>query len=123
MSTYCFSRVPVEVEYIETKNRLIKTAIPAPGTSNLLEKLDEYESRSMHGQLPLIWNKAEGHSIFDQVGNKWIDFTSMIFVANVGHGNKNVIKKVQSALDLPMLGCYAYPNEIRANYQIGRAHV
>jgi 4-aminobutyrate aminotransferase-like enzyme len=82
----------------------------------LLEKLDKYESRSMHGQLPIVWHRAEGHSVFDQVGNKWIDFTSMIFVANVGHGNEAVIKKVKSVLDLPMLGCYAYPNEVRATY-------
>ena len=40
----------------------------------------------------------------------------MIFVANVGHGNETVIKKVKSVLDLPMLGCYAYPNEARAIY-------
>lgn len=116
MAGYVFSREPVAVTPIQTKNRIIKTSIPAPGTSSLLEKLDEYESRSMHGQLPIVWHRAEGHSVYDQKGNKWIDFTSMIFVANVGHANENVIKKVKSVLDLPMLGCYAYPNEVRATY-------
>jgi 4-aminobutyrate aminotransferase-like enzyme len=116
MAGYVFSREPVAVEPIQTNNRIIKTSIPAPGTVDLLEKLDKYESRSMHGQLPIVWHRAKGHSVFDQVGNKWIDFTSMIFVANVGHGNETVIKKVKSVLDLPMLGCYAYPNEIRATY-------
>ena len=116
MAGYVFSREPVAVEPIQTNNRIIKTSIPAPGTVDLLEKLDKYESRSMHGQLPIVWHRAKGHSVFDQVGNKWIDFTSMIFVANVGHGNETVIKKVKSVLDLPMLGCYAYPNEVRATY-------
>jgi len=116
MSGYEFSREPVTVAPVHTNNRIIKTAIPAPGTVNLLEKLDKFESRSMHGQLPIVWHRAEGHSVFDRVGNKWIDFTSMIFVANVGHGNEAVIKKVKSVLDTPMLGCYAYPNEIRATY-------
>ena len=88
----------------------------APGTNEVLEKLDKFESRSMHGQLPIMWHKALGHNVYDHLGNKWIDFTSMIFVANVGHGNQNVINKVHSALDLPMLGCYAYPNDIRADY-------
>jgi len=116
MASYSFSRIPIDVDFVNTENRCIKTSIPAPGTNELLGKLDKIESRSMHGQLPIIWYKAEGHNVYDQLGNKWIDFTSMIFVANVGHGNQNVINKVQGVLNLPMLGCYAYPNEIRANY-------
>ena len=116
MASYSFSREPKEVKMIRTSNREIKTKIPAPGTEEILKKLDKYESRSMHGQLPIIWDKAIDYNIFDHLGNKWIDFTSMIFVANVGHGNKHVISKVQEALNKPMLGCYAYPNDIRANY-------
>jgi 4-aminobutyrate aminotransferase-like enzyme len=116
MSKHQFSRIPIAVKKIETENRRISTPIPAPGTSEILEQLDKYESRSMHGQLPLVWNKAEGHSVFDRAGNRWIDFTSMIFVANVGHGNRRVIESVKAAIETPILGCYAYPNEIRANY-------
>ena len=116
MASYSFSREPKEVKMIRTSNREIKTKIPAPGTEEIFKKLDKYESRSMHGQLPIIWDKAIDYNVFDHLGNKWIDFTSMIFVANVGHGNKHVISKVQEALNKPMLGCYAYPNDIRANY-------
>ena len=116
MSSHKFSREPVSVPLIDTPNRTISTAIPAPGTKAILETLDKYESRSMHGQLPLVWHSAFGHTIGDHAGNKWIDFTSMIFVANVGHGNKKVISRVHEAMELPMLGCYAYPNELRAKY-------
>lgn len=116
MASHVFSRDPVVVPFVETPNRRIATAIPAPGTRTLLESLDKYESRSMHGQLPLIWHNATGHTIQDHAGNKWIDFTSMIFVANVGHGNQKVISRVQESINLPMLGCYAYPNELRARY-------
>jgi len=116
VASYSFSREPQEVKMINTKNREITTRIPAPGTAEILEKLDKYESRSMHGQLPIIWDNAIDYNIFDHLGNKWIDFTSMIFVANVGHGNKHVISKVEEALNKPILGCYAYPNDIRANY-------
>ena len=52
----------------------------------------------MHGQLPIIWSKAENFSIFDVAGNKFIDFTSTIFVANIGHSNKKLIKNVKSLL-------------------------
>jgi 4-aminobutyrate aminotransferase-like enzyme len=116
VAAYSFSREPKEVKAIQTENREIKTKIPAPGTCEILEKLDKYESRSMHGQLPIIWDKAIDHNVFDHLGNKWIDFTSMIFVANVGHGNKHVISKVEEVLKNPLTGCYAYPNKTRADY-------
>ena len=44
---------------INTKNRTIKTKIPAPGTLKILKKLSKIESRSMHGQLPIVWRKAK----------------------------------------------------------------
>ena len=48
----------MKTKVIKTKNRLILTKIPAPGTNNLIKKLSKVESRSMHGQLPLIWSHA-----------------------------------------------------------------
>ena len=70
----------------------------------------------MHGQLPIVWDKAEGFNIYDIAGNSWIDFTSTIFVANVGHSNKKVTKAIKETLDNPLLSCYAYTNPIRAEY-------
>ncbi len=116
MSKYSFSVDPQDVELIRSKNRLIKSKIPAPGTKNLLERLNNVESRSMHGQLPIVWSRAEGFNIFDIAGNCWIDFTSTIFVANVGHSNANVAKSIKDTLDNPLLSCYAYTNPIRADY-------
>lgn len=116
MAGYHFLREPVDVPFVNTKNRLIQTQIPAPGSIEILQKLDKYESRSMHGQLPLVWDRAIGHSIYDHAGNKWIDFTSMIFVANIGHANERLINSVEATMRKPILGCYAYPNLIRAEY-------
>lgn len=116
MSDHSFSLDPVEVVKVDTSNRIIKTAIPAPGTREVLERLSKVESRSMHGQLPIVWSKAEGHSVFDDSGNKWIDFTSTIFVANVGHSNERVISKITETLSSPLLSCYAYSNKLRLNY-------
>jgi 4-aminobutyrate aminotransferase-like enzyme len=70
----------------------------------------------MHGQLPLVWDKAEGFNIFDKFGNCWIDFTSGIFFSNVGHSNPRITKALKNAIDKPLIGCYAYPNSIRADY-------
>ena len=70
----------------------------------------------MHGQIPIIWDSADNFNIFDIAGNKFIDFTSAIFFSNVGHSNPRVKKAIQSMLDKPLMGCYAYGNEIRAKY-------
>jgi 4-aminobutyrate aminotransferase-like enzyme len=70
----------------------------------------------MHGQLPLVWDKADDFSVFDISGNKWIDFTSTIFVANVGHSNRRVTAAIKKTLDYPLYSCYAYANPVRAQY-------
>jgi len=70
----------------------------------------------MHGQLPIVWDRAEDFSVFDLAGNKFIDFTSTIFVANVGHSNPKVSDAIRQTLEKPLYSSYAYANEIRAEY-------
>jgi len=111
-----FSLDPVPVDPVSTAHRSITSAIPAPGTREILERLDVVESRSMHGQLPLIWDRAVDFSVLDHAGNRWIDMTSTIFVANVGHSNPRVVEAMRDALDRPLVSCYAYGNELRARY-------
>ena len=101
---------------IKTHNRFIKTKIPAPGTNKIIKSLEKSESKSMQGQLPIVWSKAEGHSLFDIAGNKFIDFTSTIFVANIGHSNANLIKNLKKTLDKKLLHSYAYLNDSREKY-------
>jgi len=116
MAGYMFSREPKTVALVETKYRKIATQIPAPGTKEIIARLEKTESRSMQGQFPIIWDKAEDFSVYDIAGNKWIDFTSTIFVANVGHGNKRVSAAIKEVLDKPLVSTYAYMSEVRAKY-------
>lgn len=111
-----FSLEPKEVPRVETKCRRIVTPIPVPESIPIFEALERYESRSMHGQLPVVWDRAEGFQVSDPWGNQWIDFTSTIFVANAGHGNPEIIKMVQAQLDKPLLHSYTYATLIRAEY-------
>jgi len=101
---------------IKTKNRHIFTKIPAPGTNTLMKNLSKVESRSMHGQLPIVWNKAVNFSIYDIAGNKFIDFTSTIFVTNIGHANPRLIKYLNLAINKKLIHSYAYINSIREKY-------
>lgn len=114
--SYHFSRKPTSVPLVETKYRRIKTAIPCPGTEAVLSLLEKYESRSMQGQMPIVWDHAKDFSVFDKAGNQWIDFTSTIFVANVGHANSHVVASVEQVLKKPLLHTYAYVNTLRLEY-------
>ena len=116
MGNFKFSRTPINVPKVHTKNRFINTPIPAPGTDDSIRLLEQYESRSMQGQIPIIWDKAHDFNIYDKHGNKWIDFTSTIFVSNVGHGNRNVCDAVKKVLEKPLIHSYAYVNEERIQY-------
>ncbi len=90
MSGLGFSHKPVAVPPVNTNYRVIQTSIPVPESVPLLDKLYATESHSMHGQLPVIWDRAEGYQVYDRWGNKWLDFSSTIFVTNAGHGNRPV---------------------------------
>ena len=111
-----FSFKPKKVPFINTRFRKIKTAIPALGTEKILKALRKYESRSMHGQLPILWDKAIDFQVFDKAGNMWIDFTATIFVANSGHSNKKIIKALQGQLKKPLIHTYTFPSEVRAKF-------
>ena len=115
-SNYNFPTNPQKVPLVQTKHRLIQTPIPAPGTKDVLEALEGVESRSMQGQMPIVWDKAKGWSVYDIAGNKWIDFTSTIFVVNIGHANSHLVSSVRAVLEKSLIHTYAYSNEIRVEY-------
>lgn len=116
MAGFEFTRTPVEVPKVASQYRRIQTALPAPGTKELFDELDRYEARSMHGQIPIIWDRAEDFSVWDRAGNRWIDFTSTIFVANIGHSNPHVAKALTDGVRQSLLHSYTYATDIRARY-------
>ncbi|OGX59590.1 MAG: aminotransferase class III [Omnitrophica WOR_2 bacterium RIFOXYC2_FULL_38_12] len=112
--SYRFSQIPVDVPFVSTKHRTIKTAIPASETLSVLLEQEKYESHSMHGQLPVVWDKAEDFQVYDKCGNCWIDFTSTIFVANAGHSNPRIVDALRKAIDKKLLHTYTYAHEARS---------
>ncbi len=111
-----FSHTPKEVKKIDTKYRSIKTKLPVPESIPLLENMYSKESQAMHGQYPIIWDIASDFQVFDQWGNTWIDFTSAIFLANAGHGNKKIVNRLKSLLNKPLLHTYTYASNERIQY-------
>ena len=78
--------------------------------------LNEYEAKSMHGQLPIYWKSAKGAIIKDHSNKKYIDFTSTIFVTNIGHSNKYVKKAIRNVLNSNLIHSYTYLNKYRVSY-------
>ena len=95
---------------IWTWHRRILNKLPNPKTIEKIKSLSEYEPRSMGTSLPIIWKKAKGHSVWDYFGNKFIDFSSTIFVTNTGHGA--IAKAIKKQAD-NLIHCYTYANEPR----------
>ena len=96
---------------IKTKHREIKTTIPHPLTKYFLEKLRIYEANSASEQLPIVWDMAKDFYVFDRWGNKFIDFSSGIFVTNIGHGK--ISGRIISQLSEYLVYSYNFPTVVR----------
>ena len=57
-----------------------------------LKKFSEFEINSMKPKILMCWKKAKGNFVWASFNKKLIDFTSTIFVTNVGHSNKAIVK-------------------------------
>ena len=114
--TGTFNLEPISVPAVRTAHRVIQTPLPPKETVAALTALARIESRSMQGELPILWDRAEGWSIYDASGNKWIDFTSTIFVTNVGHANERVRRALLGVLERPLIHTYAYGHRLRIDY-------
>lgn len=76
-----------------------------------------YEPDSMHDVPQNIkWVKADGCIIWDEYGDKYLDFSSGIFVANVGHNNKYVKRYIKRAIKSGVFHSFAWRNEWREKF-------
>lgn len=116
MKEFVFSKVHKNINIIDTKYRRIKTEIPAIESVFVLDDVAKYESRSMHGQMPIVWDKAKDFQVFDKFGNIWIDFTSTIFVANAGHANPKIKSALINTINQDLLHSYNYVTEVRSKF-------
>jgi 4-aminobutyrate aminotransferase-like enzyme len=113
---YKFKFKPQKVKKINSINRRINTKIPAPGTNKVILNIQKYQNKSMNTQLPIVWKKAENFSIYDLKDNKFIDFSSTIFVTNIGHSNKEFSKKMSQTINQKLIHSYIYANKKREEY-------
>lgn len=111
MSKPWFEEIPVH--NVETKHRRIAGRVPAPESWPLLEEMHRYEPRSMGGQPPVVWDRADGFNVFDAQGNKWLDFSSGVLVTNAGHGRREMVDAIVKQAQHGLLHSYCFPGEPR----------
>lgn len=109
-----YDLVPVDVPRIETKYRTIRTKIPVPESIPVFEALAASEPRSMSGQPPVVWHRAEGFTVADKWGNRWIDWSSCVLVANAGHGRPEIRDALKRVIDQGLVASYVFVHEQRA---------
>jgi 4-aminobutyrate aminotransferase / (S)-3-amino-2-methylpropionate transaminase / 5-aminovalerate transaminase len=98
---------------IETRYRRIVSSIPHPDLVPIIEELRRIEPRSMSGMPPVVWDRAQGFQVWDACGNKWIDFTSAVVLANAGHSNQAIGDAIRRQLDSELWHNYCNPSVIR----------
>lgn len=109
-----YSLKPVKTQKINTKYRTIKTSLPVPQSLPIFRALEKSEPRSMMGQPPIVWHKAENWTVSDKWGNRWIDWSSGVLIANAGHGRKEIRKALMEVIDRGLLASYVFVHEQRA---------
>lgn len=106
--------VPKRVSRIETPFRRIVTEFPVPQSIPILQKLHAYEPVAMRGQPPVVWDHAEGFQVYDAWGNKWLDWSSGVLIANAGHGRREIADAIARQASSKLLTNYCFPSEIRS---------
>lgn len=104
---------PVDVPRLKTKYRCIKTKLPVPESLKVFDALKDSEPKSMMGQPPIVWHKAEGFQVSDKWGNTWIDWSSCVVVSNAGHGRKEIRDAIKDMLNQNLLATYVFVHEKR----------
>ena len=109
-----YDLTPINVPKVETKYRSIKTAIPVPESLEIFKNLQKSEPRSMQGQPPIIWHKANDFTVEDKWGNRWIDWSSCVLISNAGHNHPKIAKALHDIIDQGLLSTYVFVHEGRA---------
>jgi len=89
------------------KSIQIKTEIPGPKSRALMARREAAVPRGPYHATPLFAAKAEGATIEDVDGNRFIDFAGGIGCLNVGHRDQRVVAAVREQLNQFMHLCFS----------------
>ena len=103
-----------KIKKVKTKYREMKTTtFPVQASVKIVNNLRKYEPRSMSGQPLALWDHAKGFNVYDKFGNKWLDWSSGVLVANAGHSNPAIVNAIIKQAKHGLLHNYCFPSEMR----------
>ncbi|WP_034383605.1 acetyl ornithine aminotransferase family protein [Deinococcus sp. YIM 77859] len=97
----------------QTRQPLLKTALPGPKTRAIMERDAQHLSTSYMRPYPFVPDHGEGVWLTDVDGNTMLDFFAGIAVSTTGHAHPHVVKAVQEQVTKFSHVCLTdYPQEI-----------
>jgi 4-aminobutyrate aminotransferase / (S)-3-amino-2-methylpropionate transaminase / 5-aminovalerate transaminase len=85
----------------------IKTEIPGPQSRALMERRTRAVPRGVYASAPIFIRNAEGATLEDLDGNRFIDLAGGIGCVNVGHRNPRVVQALRKQLDAFLHLCFS----------------
>ena len=115
MASFEFPIEPRPVKPVNTKFRkILGPSLPMPESVPTLQMLRDNEPLSMRGQPPIVWDHGDKCAVYDAYGNRWLDWSSGVLVANAGHGRKEVRDAIIAETERGLIHTYCFPSEARA---------
>jgi 4-aminobutyrate aminotransferase/(S)-3-amino-2-methylpropionate transaminase len=91
----------------ETPTIQIRTDIPGPRAQELLKRREAAVPRGVSHATPIFAARAEGATLEDVDGNRFLDFAGGIGVLNVGHRAPRVVAAIREQLDEFIHTCFS----------------
>jgi 4-aminobutyrate aminotransferase/(S)-3-amino-2-methylpropionate transaminase len=85
----------------------LRTEIPGPKSRALMARREAAVPRGPYNTTPIFASRAEGATIEDVDGNRYLDFAGGIGCLNIGHSEPRVIAAVQAQLEKHLHLCFA----------------
>ena len=85
----------------------IRTEIPGPRSRALMARREAAVPRAPYSSTPIFAERAEGATIEDVDGNRYLDFAGGIGCLNVGHQNPRVVAAIREQLEKHLHLCFA----------------
>ncbi|MEY2513150.1 MAG: LysW-gamma-L-lysine/LysW-L-ornithine aminotransferase, partial [bacterium] len=108
------------------RRRIVTDAVPGPQSRRLMQQASEQEGPAAARQPSIAWRRASGVHVEDVDGNVFLDFTSSVLVAAVGHCHPRVVAAIREQAG-ELLHSYNFVNAWRVELgrkllELGRPH-
>lgn len=94
----------------------LRTKLPGPKSKELFSKSSGYTSHTGRVKLcPVVFESGRGVTLRDVDGNEFLDFSSGIYVTNLGHAHPKVSEAV-CRYAKKLMNCHDYMTDVKSAY-------